>query len=70
MSQHQPELSRQAQSLNWLVANFVRKIPGVAHTIAVSADGLLMAVSERLVARCGDVPTPALRAELRAALPR
>ena len=136
--------SREAQNLNWLVTNFVRKVPGVAHTIVVSADGLLMAVSERLdraradqlaavasglasltqgasrcfgggmvnqtivemekgflfvmsisdgsclavlaaptcdvglvgyemallVARCGDVLTPALRAELQAALPR
>ena len=144
MSQHQSQLSAQAQNLNWLVTNFVRKVPGVAHTIVVSADGLLMAVSERLdraradqlaavasglasltqgasrcfgggmvnqtivemekgflfvmsisdgsclavlaapscdvglvgyemallVARCGDVLTPALRAELQAALPR
>ena len=138
------QLSREAQNLNWLVTNFVRKVPGVAHTIVVSADGLLMAVSERLdraradqlaavasglasltqgasrcfgggmvnqtivemekgflfvmsisdgsclavlaapscdvglvgyqmallVAQCGDVLTPALRAELQAALPR
>jgi predicted regulator of Ras-like GTPase activity (Roadblock/LC7/MglB family) len=152
MSQYQPEHSRQAQNLNWLMTStnfarfvrFVRKVPGVAHTIVVSADGLLMAVSERLdraradqlaavasglasltqgasrcfgggmvnqtivemekgflfvmsisdgsclavlaaptcdvglvgyemallVARCGDVLTPALRAELQAALPR
>src|SRR5919205_1958978 len=42
------QLSREAQNLNWLVTNFVRKVPGVAHTIVVSADGLLLAVSERL----------------------
>jgi predicted regulator of Ras-like GTPase activity (Roadblock/LC7/MglB family) len=110
------QLSREAQNLNWLVSNFARSVPGVAHAIVVSADGLLMAVSERLdraradqlaavasglasltqgaarclavlaspscdiglvgyemallVARTGDVLTPALRAELQAALPR
>jgi len=42
------QLSKEAQNLNWLVTNFVRKVPGVAHTIVVSADGLLMAVSEKL----------------------
>ena len=35
-------------NLNWLVSNFARSTPGVAHAIVVSADGLLMAVSERL----------------------
>jgi predicted regulator of Ras-like GTPase activity (Roadblock/LC7/MglB family) len=137
-------LSREAENLNWLVATFVRNVPGVIHTIVVSADGLLIAVSDdldratadqlsavasglssltqgaaryfgggrvhqtvvemekgflfvmlisdgsclavlanldcdiglvgyemaMLVARCGDVLTPALRAELQAALPR
>ena len=42
------ELSREAESLNWLVTNFVRKVPGVIHTIVVSADGLPVAVSEDL----------------------
>ena len=42
------QLSREAQNLNWLVSNFARSVPGVAHAIVVSADGLLMAVSERL----------------------
>jgi predicted regulator of Ras-like GTPase activity (Roadblock/LC7/MglB family) len=42
------QLSREAQNLNWLVSNFSRSVPGVAHAIVVSADGLLMAVSERL----------------------
>ena len=42
------QLSREAQNLNWLVSNFARSVPGVAHSIVVSADGLLMAVSERL----------------------
>jgi len=42
------QLSREAQSVNWLVSSFVRRLPGVAHAIVVSSDGLLMAVSERL----------------------
>jgi uncharacterized protein len=41
-------LSREAQNLNWLVQNFVKKVPGVIHTIVVSADGLLMALSDDL----------------------
>jgi predicted regulator of Ras-like GTPase activity (Roadblock/LC7/MglB family) len=41
-------LSKEAQNLNWLVSNFARSVPGVAHAIVLSADGLLMAVSERL----------------------
>jgi predicted regulator of Ras-like GTPase activity (Roadblock/LC7/MglB family) len=42
------QLSREAQNLNWLVQNFVKKVPGVIHTIVVSADGLLMALSDDL----------------------
>jgi predicted regulator of Ras-like GTPase activity (Roadblock/LC7/MglB family) len=42
------QLSKEAQNLNWLVSNFARSVPGAAHAIVVSADGLLMAVSERL----------------------
>ncbi len=42
------QLSKEAQNLNWLVNNFVRNVPGVAHAIVVSSDGLLMAVSDRL----------------------
>jgi predicted regulator of Ras-like GTPase activity (Roadblock/LC7/MglB family) len=41
-------LSKEAQNLNWLVSNFAKSVPGAAHAIALSADGLLMAVSERL----------------------
>jgi predicted regulator of Ras-like GTPase activity (Roadblock/LC7/MglB family) len=40
------ELSQAAQNLNWLITNFVERVPGVSHTIVVSADGLLLAVSE------------------------
>ena len=42
------QLSREAQNLNWLVSNFAKSTPGAAHAIALSADGLLMAVSDRL----------------------
>jgi uncharacterized protein len=42
------ELSKDAQSLNWLVESFVRNTAGVAHAAVVSTDGLLVAVSERL----------------------
>ena len=42
------QLSREAENLNWLVSNFAKSVPGAAHAIVVSADGLLMAVSERL----------------------
>jgi uncharacterized protein len=41
-------LSKEAQNLNWLVSNFARSVPGAAHAIVLSADGLLLAVSERL----------------------
>ena len=40
------ELSQAAKNLNWLITNFVERVPGVAHTIVVSSDGLLLAVSE------------------------
>jgi uncharacterized protein len=42
------KLSTDARNLNWLVANFARATPGVAHAMVVSADGLPVAVSERL----------------------
>jgi uncharacterized protein len=41
-------LSKEAQNLNWLVSNLAKSVPGAAHAIVLSADGLLMAVSERL----------------------
>ena len=42
------QLSADARNLNWLVGNFARATPGVAHAMVVSADGLPVAVSERL----------------------
>ena len=40
------DLSQAAQNLNWLITNFADQVPGVAHTVVVSADGLLLAVSQ------------------------
>ncbi|KNX38668.1 roadblock/LC7 domain-containing protein [Luteipulveratus halotolerans] len=34
--------------LDWLVTAFVQEVPGAAHAVLVSADGLLIASSERL----------------------
>ncbi|HEY8451910.1 MAG: roadblock/LC7 domain-containing protein [Micromonosporaceae bacterium] len=36
------------QDMSWLLANFVDETPGVAHAIAVSSDGLLLAASRDL----------------------
>ena len=43
-----PQLSADARDLNWLISNFAKRTPGVAHAVVVSADGLPIAVSERL----------------------
>ncbi|WP_462185734.1 MULTISPECIES: roadblock/LC7 domain-containing protein [unclassified Frankia] len=39
-------VSSEAQNLNWLINNFIDRVPGAAHTVVVSADGLLLAVSD------------------------
>ncbi|WP_029767530.1 roadblock/LC7 domain-containing protein [Haloglycomyces albus] len=36
------------QDLGWLLAGFAERVPGVAHAVAVSADGLLLASSRDL----------------------
>ena len=43
-----PQLSTEASDFSWLVGNFARRTPGVAHAMVVSADGLPLAVSDRL----------------------
>jgi predicted regulator of Ras-like GTPase activity (Roadblock/LC7/MglB family) len=43
-----PQLSADARDLNWLIDNFATRSPGVAHAMVVSADGLPVAVSQRL----------------------
>ena len=39
------QLSSEARNINWLVTNFVDRVPGVSEAVVVSADGLPMAVS-------------------------
>lgn len=41
-------LSAEANNINWLVSNFVDRVPGATEAIVVSADGLLMAMSRGL----------------------
>jgi uncharacterized protein len=43
-----PQFSAEARDFTWLVGNFATKTPGVAHAMVVSADGLPVAVSDRL----------------------
>jgi predicted regulator of Ras-like GTPase activity (Roadblock/LC7/MglB family) len=43
-----PQLSTEARDFSWLVGNFAKRTPGVAHAMVVSADGLPVAVSDRL----------------------
>src|SRR3978361_1673231 len=38
----------QPSRFGWLVTNFAERVPGVAHAIVVSADGLLLTASDRL----------------------
>lgn len=39
------EMSTAANNVNWLVANFVERVPGVSEAVVVSSDGLPMALS-------------------------
>ncbi|SDG56547.1 hypothetical protein SAMN05421505_105185 [Sinosporangium album] len=39
-------LSHEARRFDWLITEFVRGTPGVAHAVVVSADGLCLATSE------------------------
>ena len=43
-----PVLSAEAQNINWMLSTFVEQTSGVEQAIAVSADGLLMAISSNL----------------------
>lgn len=47
-------MSPEAANFNWLLDNFVKSVPGVRHTLVVSADGLLMAMSHELDRTRGD----------------
>ncbi|MEU3712255.1 roadblock/LC7 domain-containing protein [Streptomyces catenulae] len=42
------DLHHDSQTFNWLLANFVRRTDGVRDAVAVSSDGLLIAVSDGL----------------------
>ena len=48
-------LSSDAANFGWLLDNFVRTVPGTRHTLVVSADGLLMAMSDNLDRTSGDM---------------
>nr|WP_204022964.1 roadblock/LC7 domain-containing protein [Sinosporangium siamense] len=39
-------MSHEARRFDWLITEFVRGTPGVAHAVVVSADGLCLATSE------------------------
>lgn len=41
-------LSQRALKVNWLMAGFVNETPGVDHAVAVSSDGLLIAMSAEI----------------------
>lgn len=47
------------ENMNWLLNSFVDRVPGIAHAVAISADGMLLASSR-------DMPPP--RAEQLAAV--
>ncbi|MCP3800082.1 roadblock/LC7 domain-containing protein [Allokutzneria sp. A3M-2-11 16] len=42
------ESVQQPGTFGWLITDFVRRVPGVAHAVVVSADGLLLAASQGL----------------------
>ena len=48
MTTQSPELNTGVRDVNWLLDNFVRQTSGVDQAVAVSSDGLLMAVSADL----------------------
>src|SRR4051812_50037901 len=48
------QLSAEARNLNWLVSNFVERVPGVKESTVVSSDGLLIALSDGLDRSSGD----------------
>ena len=48
MSTESQELSHGVRDVNWLLDSFVRQTSGVEQAVAVSSDGLLMALSAQL----------------------
>lgn len=53
MSQQQ-QMSTDARNVNWLVQNFVDRVPGVRFAVVVSSDGLVMAMSGGLPRESAD----------------
>ena len=51
MSEHTPT---EVRDLDWVVSKFVDEVPGTAHAVLVSADGLLMAANQGLPADRAD----------------
>lgn len=47
-------MSAEAANFSWLLNNFAQSVPDVNHTLTVSADGLLMAMSDKLDRTTGD----------------
>lgn len=45
---HSEQRRTSESSLDWLVTNFARDVPGVSHALLVSVDGLAVAASEHL----------------------
>jgi predicted regulator of Ras-like GTPase activity (Roadblock/LC7/MglB family) len=45
---HRSDETRQVGQFGWLVNNFAENVPGVAHAVVVSVDGLLLTASNRL----------------------
>jgi uncharacterized protein len=45
---------QRSNDLGWLTTEFVRKTPGTAHAVVVSADGLKLAASDRLEVASAD----------------
>jgi uncharacterized protein len=40
-----PQLSADASNVNWLLSNFVERVPGVTEAVVVSSDGLPLSMS-------------------------
>jgi uncharacterized protein len=45
---HTPGRTQQVGQFGWLVNNFAESVPGVAHAVVISVDGLLLTASSRL----------------------
>jgi predicted regulator of Ras-like GTPase activity (Roadblock/LC7/MglB family) len=46
--------SRQVDQFGWLISNFTERVPGVAHAVVISVDGLLLTASAALPADRAD----------------